>query len=311
MLQGINLKEKHKIFSAPKTEVEHRTSHAADHAVLNVFETSRVTHSFDLVFNNPVVVSMIQGKKVMHLREKDPFAFTPGQSIVMPASELMYIDFPEAQPDNPTQCMALELSNGFVKNTLDWLNEHFPKSDEQVWSWSDDNFLLMNNNYVQSSLNRLIQVMVDNDYMRQLRASNTTRELIASLLQTQARHFLLENLNKFSTRNRLAHVILFIRRNIHQPLSVDELAGQACLSRAQFFRAFQRELGETPVQFINRERLERAKKLMLRGSRSLSQICFDVGFGSLNYFSRTFRSYEGMSPTAWLMAHGQTRTAVG
>ena len=68
MLDRFNLKEKHKIFSSPATEVEHRTSHNSDHAILNVFETRKITHSFDLKFDNPVVVSMIQGKKVMHLK---------------------------------------------------------------------------------------------------------------------------------------------------------------------------------------------------------------------------------------------------
>ncbi|MCH8555087.1 MAG: AraC family transcriptional regulator [Schleiferiaceae bacterium] len=302
MLSQINLKEKHKIFSAPKTPIEHRTSHNADHAVLNVFETSQVTYCFDLSFDNPVVVSMIQGKKIMHLSKKEPFSFVPGQSIVMPASQLMSIDFPEAHNNHPTQCLALELSNGFVKNTLEWLNEHFPKLDNEQWHWTNENFLLLNNPYVESSLNRLINTMVDNDYMRQLRASNSTRELIATLLQTHARHFLLDNLNKLSTKNRLAHVVLYIKKHLDTPLSISKLADMACLSRAQFFRAFQRELGETPVQFINRERLVKAKKLMLHEGRTPTQVCYDVGFSSLNYFCRLFRQIEGVSPKTWLLA---------
>ncbi|TVR36984.1 MAG: AraC family transcriptional regulator [Cryomorphaceae bacterium] len=300
MLSGLNLKEKHRIFSAPQTDVEHQTVHPADHAVLNVFETQRVTKHFDLKFDNPVVVSMIQGKKVMHLHDRSPFGFVPGQTIVMPASELMYIDFPEASVNHPTQCMALEISNGFVKDTMNWLNEFFPKTDNGAWEWSKDNFLLMNNARVEDGLNRLIKVLVDNDYGRQMRASNTTRELIASLMQTHARHFLLGNLDKLSTRNRLAHVVQYIRKNLSDQLSVDQLANKACLSRAQFFRAFQRELGETPVQFINRERLQRAKQLLLYQGRSVSNACFDCGFSSLNYFSRLFKQVEGVSPTEWL-----------
>lgn len=267
MLDAINIKEKYKIFSAPTTEVEHRTAHQADHAVLNLYETSRYTRHFDLRFDNPVIVSMIQGKKIMHLPSQQPFDFLPGQSIVMPASELMYIDFPDASQEVPTQCLALEISEGFVRETMVWLNEYFPKSGDTHWEWSKDNFTLLNNKLVQQNLNSLIRVMVDNDFGKQMKASNTTRELIASLMQTQARHYLLKHLDQLSTRNRLAHVIKYIRQNLHLPLAIDQLANQACLSRAQFFRAFQRELGETPVRFINRERLERAKKeLLWKGS---------------------------------------------
>ncbi len=309
MLTGINLKEKYKIFSTPKTDVEHRTAHNADHAVLNVFETRKHAYQFDLVFDSPVVVSMIQGKKVMHLRSRDPFEFTPGETVVMPASELMYIDFPEATQESPTQCMALELSDGFVRQTIAWLNEHFPKVDKGEWSWTKENFHLLNNNRVQHDLNRLIRVMVDNDWSRQLRATNTTRELIASLLQTQARSFILQNVDALSTRNRLAHVVHYIRENLSREISVCELAEQACLSRAQFFRAFQRELGEAPVKFINRERIRIAKRALLMNGASLSHASAVAGFSSENYFSRVFRQLEGVSPTVWLRQKAVEKTA--
>jgi AraC-like DNA-binding protein len=303
MLDAVNLSQRHKIFSTPKTDVEHRTAHNSDHAVLNVFETRRTTHQFDLRFDSPVVVSMIKGKKIMHLKSRDPFGFVPGETIVMPASELMYIDFPEATQEAPTQCMALEISDGFVRQTLAWLNEYFPKSDNQEWNWSKDNFHLLNNENVQHSLNRLISVMVNDQYGRQMFAANTTRELIASLMQTQARFFLLNNARELSAKNRLAFVVQYIRSNIRKNLSADELAEKACLSRAQFFRAFQREMGETPIQFVNKERLAIAKRLLLMQNLTASQACYESGFTSLNYFSRIFKKYEGVSPTNWVKDH--------
>ncbi len=299
MLTGINLKEKHKIFSTPKREVEHRTAHSADHAVLNVYETQRTAYQFDLVFDHPVVVSMIQGKKQMHLHSRDPFDFFPGQTVVMPASELMSIDFPEASLDHPTQCMALEISPGFVNGTLMWLNENFPRIDDQTWNWTKDSFHLLHNATIQQDLNRLVRVMVESDLRKDLRATNTTRELIASLLQTQARSLLLANASQLSTRNRLAHVIQYIRENIHRKLDIQDLANQACLSRAQFFRSFRRELGETPVNFINRERIRIAKRALVSQGKSISHTAFDCGFSSENYFVRVFKKMEGSTPGLW------------
>jgi transcriptional regulator GlxA family with amidase domain len=131
----------------------------------------------------------------------------------------------------------------------------------------------MNNQNVQESKNRLIRTMVQNNYGKQLMASNATRELIATLMQTNARLFLLNNLKELSTRNRLAVEVHFIQKNITSKFTVDELADKACLSRAQFFRSFQREMGETPVEFVNKERLRLAKRHMLQHNRSVSQAC--------------------------------------
>jgi AraC-like DNA-binding protein len=302
MLTGLNLIRKFDIFSTPTAEIEHRTSHHADHAVLNVFETCKITRRFDLTFDNPVVVSMIQGKKVMNLRNKNQFDFLPGQTIVMPASELMYIDFPEASSEIPTQCMALEISSGFVKGTLDWLNEYYPRIDNEKWTWTKDNFLLLNNAAIQNNMNHLIRVLVENNLGRQMVASNTTRELILSLLQTQARFFLLENIDKLSTRNRLAHVIKYIRKHLYRPININELLNEACLSRAQFFRLFHKEMGESPVQFINRERLQIAKQKMINEGLSITEACFESGYSSINYFSRIFKQLEGKTPSDWRMS---------
>ncbi len=299
MLNALNLKQKHKIFSTPKTDLEHRTAHNSDHAVLNVFETRDAAYNFDLKFDNPVVVSMISGKKIMHLRSKNDFEFLPGETIVMPTNELMSIDFPEASRSNPTQCMALEISNGFVRQTLNWLNEQYPKVDDGQWDWCQENFHFSHNFEIQNNINRLINVMVSDGFGKELKASNTTKELIAFLMQTHARQFLLSNYSNLSTRNRLAYIVEYIRKNIRKKLSISELADKACLSRAQFFRAFQRELGETPVQFINRERLELAKQHFLAKDATATDVCYYAGFASLNYFSRIFKKYEGVSPTVW------------
>lgn len=299
MLNAINLKAKHRIFSRPTTDVEHRTSHAADHAVLNVFETRRATNDFDLQFDTPTLISMIAGKKRMHLRNDHSFDFLPGESLIMAPSELMYIDFPEATQENPTQCLALEINDGFIADTVQWLNEFSPKVDEGEWTWTQDYFRLFNSNTVQDCLNRLIHVLVNNQYGRQLHAANTTSELIAALLQTHARHLLLTDTNALSARNRLAFVIRYIRKNLTRQHTIEELAQKACLSRAQFFRAFKNEVGETPVQFILRERIEMARRMLRFRKATITDVCYQCGFSSVNYFSRIFRKQVGMSPSQW------------
>ena len=94
-------------------------------------------------------------------------------------------------------------------------------------------------------------------------------------------------------------MVKYIRTHVHRPIHIKELISEACLSRAQFFKAFQREMGESPLHFINRERLQLAKRKLLSEGKSVTDACFESGFSSLNYFSRLFRKMEGITPTEW------------
>ncbi|MCP2261405.1 AraC-type DNA-binding protein [Streptoalloteichus tenebrarius] len=81
-----------------------------------------------------------------------------------------------------------------------------------------------------------------------------------------------------------------------QPLDVPALARIAHVSEGHFTRAFRAAFGETPHRYLQRRRVERAMFLLRETDRSVTEICFDVGFGSLGTFSRTFRDIVGRSP---------------
>ena len=86
-------------------------------------------------------------------------------------------------------------------------------------------------------------------------------------------------------------------RTYAQPLDVAALARIALTSEAHFSRTFRDTFGETPHRYLQRRRVERAMYLLRRTDREVTEICLDVGFGSLGTFSRTFRDIVGFSPT--------------
>ena len=87
-----------------------------------------------------------------------------------------------------------------------------------------------------------------------------------------------------------------------KPLDIRSLARIAHVSEAHFIRTFRATFGETPHRYLQRRRVERAMFLLRESERSVTEICFDVGFSSLGTFGRTFRAIVGASPTAYRTA---------
>ena len=82
-------------------------------------------------------------------------------------------------------------------------------------------------------------------------------------------------------------------------VTLEAAARHACLSPFHFNRLFARTFGETPHEFVTRIRMDEAKKLLLAGNHSITDICFDLGYESLGSFSLKFRSLTGLSPATF------------
>jgi len=74
-------------------------------------------------------------------------------------------------------------------------------------------------------------------------------------------------------------------------------------SAAHFSRRFRAVFGETPHRYLQRRRVERSMFLLRETDRSVTDICFDVGFTSLGTFSRTFREIVGETPSGYRTGH--------
>ncbi|HEY1834963.1 MAG TPA: helix-turn-helix transcriptional regulator [Solirubrobacteraceae bacterium] len=84
-----------------------------------------------------------------------------------------------------------------------------------------------------------------------------------------------------------------------QPLTVEDMARAAGLSRAHFSREFRRAFGEPPHAYLLTRRLERAAALLRGTDRSIADICLSVGLRSLGSFTTSFTRTYGFSPAAY------------
>ena len=100
-----------------------------------------------------------------------------------------------------------------------------------------------------------------------------------------------------------------IDREYAKPLDLEELARGVHISSGHLSREFRRVYGESPYSYLMTRRVERAMTLLRRGDRTVTEICFEVGFSSLGTFSTRFTELVGSSPSAY--GREQARAAEG
>ena len=97
-------------------------------------------------------------------------------------------------------------------------------------------------------------------------------------------------------RRRAVEAALWIAANSHRQIELDDIAHEAGISPFHFLRAFSAVLGVTPHQYLVRSRLRHAARLLADDDKAVTDVAYDVGFGDLSNFVRTFHRAAGVSP---------------
>ena len=286
-----------------KTLVENRTVYSLNHCELNLFETYEASALVPLKFNDLVVTSMLRGKKVMHLFDDPGFDYLPGETVVIPSNVEMKIDFPEATKNNPTQCLALAIDQAKISDTLHFLNERYPKEgNSQFWQLNYQNYFFYNNVELAATINKLIKECTSTSITKDALADLTLQELLIRIIQTQTAKAIDDG--QFSDpKNPITPVVEFIRMNLKENISLKNLSDKACMSSTSFYRFFKRELGMSPIEFIIKEKLKCAKKLLKNPSIHINEVCYLSGFEDCNYFIRLIKKYEGITPKQYQLLY--------
>lgn len=89
----------------------------------------------------------------------------------------------------------------------------------------------------------------------------------------------------------------FLDRSLYRDLSVEETATHVGLSTSYFSLLFKQTFGETFIEYVTRQRMERAKALLADTPKSVAQIAKEVGYAERRYFTKVFMKYTGENPT--------------
>ena len=105
---------------------------------------------------------------------------------------------------------------------------------------------------------------------------------------------------KLSTKTELYKRVCrakeYIDSSFTEDLTLEKIAKEACLSKFHFLRLFKTVYHKTPHRYLTDKRIEKAVSLLFKTDMSITEICFEIGFGSLSSFSWLFRNKFGLSP---------------
>ncbi len=277
--------------------VEHRRVFNLEHCELNIFETFHRCSNVALSYNGLVVSSMMRGKKLMSLQGSEDFDFLPGESVILPEGVSMKVDFPEADMKRPVQCATLALDWNMVQKNLDFLNEHYANKEAPFeWELNFSRYHFLNNKELASSLNKLISISMEDDVAKDALADLGLKMLLLRIIQTQN----LAVIQDHSLRDhRFTPAIQYIKQHLTEKIQIDALAKSSYMSKSAFFEAFKRQFGLSPLEYIQHERIELAKRVMADTSLSITDVCYEAGFNNLNYFIRVFKRIEGVTPSTY------------
>lgn len=276
------------------TLVENRRAYTLNNFELNVYETYQASQLVPLKFNDMVIINMLKGKKVMHLEDVPAFEYLPGETLVLPAHRAMKIDFPEAQMKQPTQCTALLIAADKIQESIEFLNKAYPKANNQLsWNFSWNKFHLVNTQELATLTNKLFTNIISDDPLKDVLADLLFKELLVRIIQQQQLGELMDA--DAPINDAIAQLKTYIRENLTEKLTIDDLSLKANMSKASLFRLFKDEFGISPMELVIQERLRKAKE-MLSANMAIKEVCYACGFSDVNYFIRLFKSREQITP---------------
>lgn len=105
---------------------------------------------------------------------------------------------------------------------------------------------------------------------------------------------------------RMKAMLSYIWEHYTQPITIQDIAASANISKSECFRCFSELSKTTPIEYINQFRLLQAAQALTSTNKSISDICYMTGFNNTSYFTKKFREQYGMTPKAY-RAQNQTK----
>ncbi|MGL1930746.1 MAG: AraC family transcriptional regulator [Desulfotalea sp.] len=266
---------------------------------------------------NPTTIKNINIFKASTYRPREPLCYEKGLLFVSQGSKEVYLDGKtfEYNKDNylvsclplPAECetkardgkpvlvMTIAIDPVMISSLVSKINEHSnqltPTKKEKHMGLS----LAPLTTDIKESLRRLL-ICLQSPLESEIIGESLLKELMFRVLCQKSAAPLYELINQNSNLSRVDRALRLIHSNYHENIKVDSLANLVNMSPSVFHRAFKEVTASSPIQYIKKIRLDKAKALIVNNNLLVSEAAAAVGYESASQFSREFKRYFGSSP---------------
>lgn len=149
---------------------------------------------------------------------------------------------------------------------------------------------------IQEIYIRLLNILTD-EAESNMMSDGLLDELYYRILQSSNGAMLAQLCEENSNVSKISRTVEYIIENIDKKISLDEMARLADMSINNFHKLFKQALNDTPVQYIKKIRLYKARQLIIYNNMKAVDAAQEVGYDSTSQFSREFKRYFGVSPS--------------
>ncbi|MCG8455354.1 MAG: AraC family transcriptional regulator [Holophagales bacterium] len=245
----------------------------------------------DCVLYTACLCMVARGEKRVTIGE-ETYVYDPFNYLVVPVSLPVYGEIPEASPEQPYLGLVLDLDGPTLSElVLDLEDLPGPSRSlpEAAYVSRSDGDLL-------GAVVRLLEAL-DDPAERRVLAPAAEREILFRLLTGPGGHHLRQFAMSDSAGYRVIQAVRYLQENFERPIEVAELAGEVNMSASAFHHTFKRVTSYSPIQYLKRIRLLRARTSMLQEGLGVGEAAFRVGYGSPSQFSREYRRQFGAPPS--------------
>jgi transcriptional regulator GlxA family with amidase domain len=147
-------------------------------------------------------------------------------------------------------------------------------------------------------------------YFSHEEATLVSKILMINTHQQPQHTFAAFKLQRNHSDEKIMQAQLFVEKNYQHTIVIEELAGRYYMSTRNFIRRFEGATGNTPLEYLQRVRIEAAKKLLENSNDSIEQIAFKCGYDDIGFFRKIFKRHVAINPKEYQKKYGKTGLTV-